>query len=152
MQNADTHPTSTPDTKTSDYFNLHATGIGYLRRARHVTPDSGDTYLAVTIAALRGRRDRHQYTYFDCIVAGRQAQAIIRRLMPDIEAAKPVLVRFKIGDVYPELFIYRVGPRQGEPGTSIKARLLKIEFAMVGGIALDITGVAAAADATRAHA
>jgi hypothetical protein len=152
MQNADTHPTSATDKKTSDYFNLHATGIGYLRRARDVTPDSGDTYLAVTIAALRGRRDKHQYTYFDCIVSGRQAQGIIRRLMPDIEAAKPALIRFTIGDVYPALFVYRSGPRQGEPGTSIKARLLKIEFAMVGGVALDITGVAAAADAIGAHA
>ena len=37
MQNPDTRPTSTPDKKTSDYFNLHATGIGYLRRARTVT-------------------------------------------------------------------------------------------------------------------
>lgn len=71
--------------------------------------------------------------------------------MPDIEADKPALVRFKIGDVYPELFVYRVGPRQGEPGTSIKARLLKIEFAMVGGVALDLIGVAAAAGATAAH-
>ena len=152
MQNPDTRPTSTTDKKKSDYFNLHATGIGYLRRARNVTPDNGDAYLAVTIAALRGRRDKHQYTYFDCIVSGRQAQVIIRRLMPDIEAAKPVLVRFKISDVYPELFIYRVGPRQGEPGTSIKARLLKIEFAMVDGVALDLSDVLPAADATGAHA
>lgn len=77
MQNPDTRHTSTTDKKTSDYFNLHATGIGYLRRARNVTPDNGDTYLAVAIAALRGRRERHQYTYFDCIVSGHQAQAII---------------------------------------------------------------------------
>lgn len=141
MQNADERPASTPDNNTSGYFDLHATGIGYLRRARSVTPDNGSTYLAVTIAALRGRRDRHQYTYFDCTVSGRQAQTIIRCLMPPIEAGKPVLVRFKIGDVYPELFIYRVGPRQGEPGTSIKARLLKIEFAMVDGVALDLSDV-----------
>ena len=141
MQNPDPRPTSTPDKKTSDYFDLHATGIGYLRRARSVTPDNGSAYLAVTIAALRGRRERHQYTYFDCTVSGRQAQAVIRCLMPAIEAGKPVLVRFKIGDVYPKLFIYRVGSRQGEPGTSIKARLLKIEFAMVGGVAFDLSDV-----------
>ncbi|MFQ5760676.1 MAG: DUF3577 domain-containing protein [Acidiferrobacterales bacterium] len=141
MQNADKHPAPTPDKKTSGYFDLHATGIGYLRRARSVTLDNGNAYLAVTIAALRGRRERHQYTYFDCTVSGRQAQAVIRCLMPAIDAGKPVLVRFKIGDVYPELFIYRVGPRQGEPGTSIKARLLKIEFAMVDGVALDLSDV-----------
>jgi hypothetical protein len=141
MQNPDKRPTSTPDKKTSGYFDLHATGIGYLRRARSVTPDNGNAYLAVTIAALRGRRERHQYTVFDCTVSGRQAQAVIRCLMPAIEAGKPVLVRFKISDVYPELFIYRVGPRQGEPGTSIKARLLKIEFAMLDGVALDLSDV-----------
>ena len=152
MQNPDTRPTSTTDKKTSHYFNLHATGIGYLRRARNVTPDNGNAYLAVTIAALRGHRERHQYTYFDCIVSGRQAQAIIRRLMPAIEASKPVLVRFKIGDIYPELFTYRSGPRQGEPGTSVKARLLKIEFAMVDGVALDLSDVVPPADATGAHA
>ena len=71
--------------ETKQYFDLHTTGIGYLNRIREVTPKEGQPFLSVTIAALRGRVDNAQYTHFECRVAGRQAQEIIRQVEPALQ-------------------------------------------------------------------
>ena len=73
------------------YFDLHTQGLGYLHRAREVTPKRGQPFLAVEISALHGAEDAVQYTRFDTRVSGREAQAIVRELMPAIEAEKRVL-------------------------------------------------------------
>jgi hypothetical protein len=33
------------------YFDLHATGVGYINRAREVSPENGDTFFACDISA-----------------------------------------------------------------------------------------------------
>ena len=40
---------------------------------------------------------------------------------------------FKLGDIYPEKFVYENGDRKGEVGMVIKGRLLKVRFAKVDG-------------------
>jgi hypothetical protein len=103
------------------YFDLHITGLGYLNRVRELPVKRGQPFLAVDISALHGEIDNVEYTRFDCRVSGKEAQAIVRELMPAVEQGKKVLVGFKLGDLY------------GETGVSLKARLLKIDWAKVDG-------------------
>ena len=58
------------------YFDLLTTGLGYINRVREVTPEEGNPFLSVTLAALRGSADNAQYTHFECRVAGKQAKAV----------------------------------------------------------------------------
>ena len=115
------------------YFDLHTTGIGYLNRAREVPVKRGQPFLAVDISALHGEADNVEYTRFDCRVSGKEAQAIVRQLMPAVEAERKVLVGFKLGDLYAEIFTYQRGEKQGQTGVSLKARLLRITWVKVDG-------------------
>jgi len=118
------------------YFDLHITGIGYLNRVREVEVKRGKPFLAVDISALHGAADNVQYTRFDCRVSGKEAQDLVRELMPAVAADKKVLVGFKLGDLYAETFTYQQGERQGETGVSLKARVLKLSWAKVDGQAV----------------
>lgn len=120
----------------SSYFNLHVEGVGYLNRVRTVTPKSkkkGQEFLACTVSAMRGSTDDVGYTKFDCRVSGSDAQAVVRRLEADVTAQKKVIIGFRIADIYPEIFTYENGERQGQSGVSIKGRLLRVKFAKVDG-------------------
>ena len=115
------------------YFDLHITGLGYLHRVREVPVKRGQPFLAVDISALHGEIDNVEYTRFDCRVSGKEAQAVVRELMPAVEQGKKVLVGFKLGDLYAETFTYERGQRQGETGVSLKVRLLRIDWVKVDG-------------------
>ena len=115
------------------YFDLHATGIGYLNRVREVTPEKGTPFLSVIIAALRGSVDDVQYTQFECSVAGRKAQATVRELQSAVEGGLKVLIGFTLSNVHGESFTYKSGEKTGQPGVSLKARLLRISYAKVDG-------------------
>jgi hypothetical protein len=117
----------------SSYFDLHVTGLGYLNRVREVKVSRGKPFLAASIAALHGASDSVEKTWFDVRVSGREAQKVVRDLMPDAEAGKSVLVGFKLGDLTPETFVYEKGPKAGQTGVSLKARLLRIAWAKVDG-------------------
>jgi hypothetical protein len=122
----------------SSFFNLHVEGVGYLNRVRTVKPKKGQEFLACTVAALRGSDSDVAYTKFDCRVSGADAQAIVKRLENDVAAEKAVIIGFRIGDIYPELFTFEKGERKGRAGVSIKGRLLRIKFAKVNGEAIDV--------------
>ena len=96
---------------TVQYFNLHTTGIGYIHRLRKVEPKRGDAFYAVSISALHGHVDELLYSRFDCRIMGAEAEKQLLTLKGAIEANKPVLVGFKIGDIYPEAFEYRSGDK-----------------------------------------
>lgn len=121
---------SNEDTK---YFDLYTNGLGYLNRVREVTPEDGVPFWSVTIAALRGSVDDAQYTYFECRVSGKQAQAIVRQLQPAVEAKRKVLVGFTLSDMFVETFTYKNGDKAGQTGVSLKARLLRVGWAKVDG-------------------
>jgi hypothetical protein len=125
-------------TGQSSYFNLLVEGVGYLNRVRTVKPKKGQEFLACTVSAMRGSTDDIAYTRFDCKVSGAEAQKIVRRLEPDVAAEKAVLIGFRIADIYPELFTFEKGDKKGQPGVSIKGRLLRVKFAKVNGEALDL--------------
>ena len=122
----------------SSFFNLHVEGVGYLNRVRTVKPKKGQEFLACTVAALRGSDSDVSYTKFDCRVSGADAQAIVKRLENDVAADKSVIIGFRIADIYPEMFTFEKGDRKGQPGVSIKGRLLRIKFANVNGEPIDV--------------
>lgn len=117
------------------YFDIHATGVGYLNRVRTVpVKGKGNDYLAVDIAALRGEPGKIEYTYFGCRVSGKEAQRVIREdLAEAIKANKKILVRFKVGDLVPETFTYQKGVKQGQTGITIRSHLLFVLWAKVDG-------------------
>ena len=138
---------STQAVSQPSYFNLHVEGVGYLNRVRTVKPKKGQESLAGTVAALRGSDSDVSYTKFDCRVSGADAQAIVKRLEDDVAAEKAVIIGFRIADIYPELFTFEKGDRKGQPGVSIKGRLLRIKFAKVNGKSIDVPQPASADEA-----
>ena len=117
----------------SAYFNLHVEGVGYLNRIRTVKPKKGQEFLACTVSAMRGSTADLGYTKFDCKVSGADAQRIVKLLETDVADEKPVLIGFRIGDIYPEIFTFAKGEKEGQQGVSIKGRLLRVKFAKVNG-------------------
>ncbi len=130
----------------SSFFNLHVEGVGYLNRVRRIKPRKGQEFIACTVAALRGNESDVSYTKFDCRVSGADAQNVVTRLEADVAADKAVIIGFRIADIYPEMFTFEKGERKGQPGVSIKGRLLRIKFAKVNGKAVEVPQPAKAAE------
>ena len=126
------------DQANSSFFNLHVEGVGYLNRVRTVKPTKGQEFLACTVSAMRGSTADLGYTKFDCRVSGAEARKIVKLLEPDVAAEKTVIIGFRIADIYPELFTFEKGDKKGQPGVSIKGRLLRVKFAKVNGEAVDL--------------
>ncbi|KAA8690089.1 STY4534 family ICE replication protein [Pseudomonas caricapapayae] len=115
------------------YFDLHTTGIGYLNRIREVKPRKGNPFMAVTVAALKGCTDSAEYAYIDCNVVGAEADKLIRRCQEAVDAGKKVLVSFRIGDIWADIFTYTSGAKQGQTSASLKGRLLYLAWIKVEG-------------------
>ncbi|AMN82550.1 STY4534 family ICE replication protein [Pseudomonas azotoformans] len=125
---------SNAQTNEAKFFDLHTTGIGYLNRIREVQPrGKGKPILSVAVAALHGSCDDAEYTYIDCNVVGTEAECLIRRCQAAVDAGKKVLVSFRIGDIWADAFTYLKGEKKGQPGASIKGRLLFIGWIKVDG-------------------
>ena len=139
-------------TSQPSFFNLHVEGVGYLNRVRTVKPKKGQEFLACTVSAMRGSTNDLSYTKFDCKVSGVEAQKVIKLLELDVEDEKPVIIGFKIGDIYPELFTFEKGDRKGQQGVSIKGRLLRVKFAKVNGVAVELPQAAQVSDTESATA
>lgn len=115
------------------YFDLHTSGIGYLNRIREVPVRRGSAFMACDIAALHGAENDVQYTRFDCKVAGDEAERLVRRNWEAVTAGKKVLVAFRIGDLWIDPFLYDKGDKAGQPGASLKGRLLYFAWIKVDG-------------------
>jgi hypothetical protein len=122
---------STPATQT--YFDLHTTGFGYLNRIREVKPDRGDAFLGCDIAALNGPANKPEYRRFDVRVSGTDAQHLVRRCWQAVDAERKVLIGFRLGDLWTDVFTYKRGKHAGETGVSLKARLLFISWIKIDG-------------------
>lgn len=122
-------------TSSSDksYFDLHITGFGYLNRVREVQPRKGDSFLACDIAALTGPCNAVEYRRFDVKVCGRDAQHLIRKCEQAVKAERKVLIGFRLGDLWTDIFTYTKGKNIGKPGVSLKARLLLVSWIKVDG-------------------
>jgi hypothetical protein len=115
------------------YFDLHITGVGYLNRIREVKPKKGEPFLACDIAALNGASDKVSYVRFDTRVSGADAQHLVRRCKEAVEAEQKVLIGFKLGDLWTDIFTYAKGKHAGEQAVSLKARLLFISWIKIDG-------------------
>ena len=133
-----TQPTAEAPTGEKAFFDLHVNGVGYLNRIREVKPRKGQPFLACSISAMRGDPSDLEYTKFDLRVTGGEARRIVAMLKPEVDGKKPVVIGFRIGDIYPELFTYERGEKAGQQGVAIKGRLLKIGFAKVDGQAVTL--------------
>lgn len=115
------------------YFDLHVHGVGYVNRIREVPVKRGDNFWACDIAALHGAEDSVEYTRFDCRVSGSEAEKLIKRCAKACEEKKKILVGFKLGDLYQDVFTYEKGEKAGQTGVSLKARLLYISWIKIDG-------------------
>ncbi len=125
--------TTASNNAPTTYFNLHTQGIGYLNRVREVPVRRGQAFMACDIAALHGPSDDVEYTRFDCKVASGEADRLIREHLEDVRAERKVLIAFRIGDLWVDPFMYEKGERKGQPGASLKGRLIFIEWIKVDG-------------------
>ena len=132
-------------TQDQKFFDLHITGIGYLNRIRTVPVQRGKPFIAVDVSAMHGSAQSAQYTRFDCRVSGAEAQLVLDQIKPLIEDDNTkVLVGFKLGDLYTDVFTYSKGNKKGQTGVSLKARLLRIDWVKIDGkkIELDLPDAA----------
>lgn len=120
------------------HFDLHVTGMGSLARIRDVKAQKAKPYTAVSLCAISGDagdKENLNKVWFDCTIPGAEALRVVCELLrPAIEADKHVTIGFKLGDPRPELFTYKKGPKAGQQGVSLKARLLFIAWAKVDGV------------------
>jgi Protein of unknown function (DUF3577) len=124
---------STQTRAKKSYFDLHIEGVGYVNRIREVTPKRGAAFLACEVAALVGPTDAVEYRRFDVRVSGTDAQHLIRRCEQAVKDEKKVLIGFRLGDLWTDIFTYSKGPKEGQTGVSLKARLLFISWIKVDG-------------------
>lgn len=125
--------TTTHQSATTGFFDLHITGLGYLNRIRQVKPKRGEAFWACDIAALNGPADDVGYTRFDCRISGRDAEVLVKRCRQAVYQDRKVLVGFKLGDLWADTFVYSKGDKAGQTGVSLKARLLFISWIKVNG-------------------
>jgi len=136
-----------PASERPEFFNLFTTGVAYVNRAREVALENGNPYLACSLAALNGPKQKVKYRYIDCSVVGDKAQELIRKYMAIIkDENRKVLCGFKIGDLWVDTFIFQKGPKQGQPGFSLKGRLLVLEWIKVDGEYVYVAAESASAD------
>jgi hypothetical protein len=127
----------------SNHFNLHVNGVGYLNRVRWVEVNSAgrkaQPFLACSISALRGNAEQPDYTYFDLRVSGSEAIEMVEQLKVNVDGKQKVVVSFRVGDIYPHVYLRDVRDRDGrktgerEPAAIIKGRLLLITSITIDG-------------------
>ena len=113
------------------YFDLHTSGIGYIQRVREVPVRGGrraQPFLACTIAALVGPARDPSYRYFDVKVSGAEAKKLVQRYIGVDDPKQRPLVRFRLGDLWGDVYIRDKGEQKGQAAASLKARLLKAEL------------------------
>ena len=120
---------------TSNFINLHTSGIGYIRRVRNVAVRKGGAFYAASISAMfgeKGVKDGVQYVPYDVKAVSEQAEQVLQLIQADAnDQNKRVMVRFNIGDAYIDSFKHQSGARAGETGLTMKGRLLFVTHAWV---------------------
>jgi len=125
----------------TSYFNVLIDCFGYLNRIREPPAGKGKrtagTFMACSIAALQGPTDKPEYCYFDAKVTGRDAQHLIRRCQPAVDAKRKVLIGVRLSDPWIDQCTnpddHKDPKKRGQPGASLKVRLLLIKWIKVDG-------------------
>ncbi|TAL52749.1 DUF3577 domain-containing protein [Pandoraea sp.] len=138
---------------TDKIFDCHMTGLGYLSRVREVKPQKGKPFLSCAIAAFHGDASDVTYVYLDLKVVGAKAKEIVALYQDQANDKETrVLVGFKVGDPYIDMYDITKGDRAGQKGALLKGRLLQVNWLKVNGETLykevrDETEATANADA-----
>ena len=117
-----------------EFFNLVATGVGYLNSVREIEVP-GESYIAIKVGALYGKTDdgKVRTSTFDLTVPAKvesQLEQIVD--VADIEKDK-VVIGFTAGDIRSVAFSYTNKEKVTKQAANIKGRLIKISFASVNG-------------------
>lgn len=121
---------------SNEYYDISLSACGFLNRVRTVERQDGQSYLACTLAALRGAKgERAEPTYFDVKVVGAHATALLTNHKDVInDPTRKVFASVRLSDLYVKPFIRQSGERKGESGYAIKTRLLSVESLAIDGI------------------
>jgi hypothetical protein len=76
-----------------------------------------------------------QYQRFDVKVTGALAEHLIRRHKKDCDEKRKILIGFRLGDPYVDVFTYKKDhpTKAGQTGHSLKARLLFVSWMKIDG-------------------
>lgn len=107
--------------------NVLVTGAGCLGMLREYRSRRDGKKLLFVDINVNGTR-------YSCIFSGNEDErAVLQMLELAVVMKKHVTLGFALGDLHPEAFIYTSGSRAGQPGVSLKARLLSVSWAKVDG-------------------
>ena len=121
---------------SDEYYDISVSACGFLNRVRTVEPTEGPSYLVCAFAALRGAKgERAEPTYFDAKVVGEHTHALVTQYQSVInDRSRKVFAAVRLSDLYVKPFVREKGERKGEPGFSLKTRLLAIESLAIDGV------------------
>ena len=120
----------TPGNETK-YFDIITRGVGYLGRARVVTPNEGEPYPAVDINALQGPSGNVGYRKMQCSIKGTEAKRLIKNYMTSInEKDSKVMAGFSVADPQPRSYQDK---ETGETRNVLQVKLIGIDWVSING-------------------
>ena len=121
---------------STQYFNLHTHGVGYLNNIREVKPKKGNPFWACRIAALVGDTNEPEYRFFDCNIVGAEAEKLIRRCSDAVETEKKVLISFVLSDLWTDTYTVSKDTKyhkKGDIAVTLKSRLIRVKMIKIDG-------------------
>ena len=121
---------------STQYFNLHTHGVGYLNDIREVKPKKGNPFWACRIAALVGDTNEPEYRFFDCNIVGAEAEKLIRRCSDAVETEKKVLISFVLSDLWTDTYTVSKDTKyhkKGDTAVTLKSRLIRVKMIKIDG-------------------
>ncbi|RDE67397.1 MULTISPECIES: STY4534 family ICE replication protein [Aggregatibacter] len=121
---------------STQYFNLHTHGVGYLNNIREVKPKKGNPFWACRIAALVGDTNEPEYRFFDCNIVGAEAEKLIRRCSDAVETEKKVLISFVLSDLWTDTYTVSKDTKyhkKGDTAVTLKSRLIRVKMIKIDG-------------------
>ena len=121
---------------STQYFNLHTHGVGYLNDIREVKPKKGNPFWACRIAALVGDTNEPEYRFFDCNIVRAEAEKLIRRCSDAVEAEKKVLISFVLSDLWTDTYTVSKDTKyhkKGDIAVTLKSRLIRVKMIKIDG-------------------
>ena len=121
---------------STQYFNLHTHGVGYLNNIREVKPKKGNPFWACRIAALVGDTNEPEYRFFDCNIVGVEAEKLIRRCSDAVETEKKVLISFVLSDLWTDTYTVSKDTKyhkKGDTAVTLKSRLIRVKMIKIDG-------------------
>lgn len=122
---------------STQYFNLHTHGVGYLNDIREVKPKKGNPFWACRIAALVGDTNEPEYRFFDCNIVGAEAEKLIRRCSDAVETEKKVLISFVLSDLWTDTYTVSKDTKyhkKGDTAVTLKSRLIRVKMIKIDGV------------------